>query len=92
MNETTRSSRITAAIQVIQHMNAGLSVSSACKEVGIPRSSYYAIITREADAISEFQDMVDANNQSDLLILLANKTAVLNKLIQEALADTTSPR
>ena len=73
-------------------MNAGLSVSSACKEVGIPRSSYYAIITREADAISEFQDMVDANNQSDLLILLANKTAVLNKLIQEALADTTSPR
>lgn len=92
MNKVTRSSRLTAAIQVIQRMNEGLSVSRACKEVGLPRSSYYAIITREREAVAEFQDIVATNNKSDLLILLANKTAVLQKLVQEALTDTTSPR
>ena len=92
MNNLTRTTRITAAIQVIKRMNGGMSVSSACKEVGLPRSSYYAIITREREAVAEFQDIVAANNRSDLLILLATKTAVLQKLVQEALSDTTSPR
>jgi len=92
MNEVTRSSRISTALQVIQRMNEGLCVSSACKEVGMPRSSFYAIITREREAVAEFQDIVAANNQSNLLILLANKTAMLQKLVREALTDTTSPR
>lgn len=73
-------------------MNGGMSVSNACKDMGLPRSSYYAIITREREAVSDFQDVVAANIQSDLLILLANKTAILHKLVQEALMDTTSPR
>jgi len=70
----------------------GLSVSSACKEVGKSRSSYYAIITRDGEVIVEFLNIVAENNRLDLLIYLANKTAILQKLVQEAPADTTSPR
>jgi len=92
MNEITRAARIDSAIKVIQRMNSGSCVSKACREVGIPRSSFYAVITREREAVREFQDMVAANNRSDLLILLANKTAVLRTLVQEALMETTSPR
>jgi len=47
MNDTTKASRITAAFKVIKRMNDGLSVSSTSKEVGLPRSSFYAIIDRE---------------------------------------------
>jgi len=35
MNETTKSSRVTTALQVILRMNEGLSVKEACSEVGV---------------------------------------------------------
>lgn len=92
MNDVTQSARNTATLQVIQRMNEGKSISQAFMEVGLPRSSYYVNITREREAVSEFQNIVAENNRSDLLLLLANKTPVLQKLVQDALTDTTSPR
>lgn len=92
MNEITRTSRIATAIQVVQQMNAGMSVSHACKEVGPPRSSFYVIIDRERKAIAKYQDMVITNSQDELLMILAKKNEVLMKLLREALAETTSPR
>jgi ACT domain-containing protein len=86
MNEITRSSRIASAIQVIQRTSAGMSVSKACREVGLPRSSFYAIIDREKEAIAKYQDMIVANSMDELLMILATRNEVLMKLLREALA------
>lgn len=80
---------MTAAIQVIQYMNTGLSVSKACKEVGLPRSSYYAIIDREKIAIAAFQEMVDTNRIANLWEIVLNQNAILQQIIREGLAETT---
>lgn len=44
MNEITKSTRRDAVTQVLHSVQTGKSVSAACREVGIPRSSYYAFL------------------------------------------------
>jgi hypothetical protein len=39
MKAIAKTSRVNPALQVIQHMNNGMTVIAACKEVGIPRST-----------------------------------------------------
>ena len=46
----------------IQHMNAGMTVVEACREVGIARSSFYYIIENNPEVIAEFQVIIDASN------------------------------
>jgi len=58
----------------------------------MPRSSYYAIISRESEVVAKFQDMVTASSQANLWLIIQNQTAVLQKIIQESLAETTNPR
>jgi len=41
MKAIAKASRVNTAIQVIQHMNDGMTVIAACKEVGIPRSTFH---------------------------------------------------
>jgi hypothetical protein len=43
MKAITNTSRVNTALQVIQHMNDGMTVVSACKEVGIPRSTLWCM-------------------------------------------------
>jgi hypothetical protein len=52
---------VNAAIQVIQHMNSGMTVVDACKEIGLRRSSFYDIVKKYPEAIAEYQEMVEAN-------------------------------
>jgi hypothetical protein len=58
----------------------------------MPRSTYYYIIAREADAIAEFQDMVVANSRENLWMILINQTKLLQKIIEDGMAATTKPR
>lgn len=92
MNEITKSSRVTTALQVIQRMNEGLSVKEACNEVGMARSTYYYIISREAEALAEFRDMVVSNDRERLWMILVNQTKLLQKIIEDGMAETTKPR
>ena len=89
MNEIKKKTRINRAIQVISRTQEGMSVSNACKEVGIPRSTYYFIITTERDELREFLDMVIAYDRMNLLKILENKDEVLDRLIQDSLAEET---
>ena len=41
MKDITKASRVNSALQVIQHMNDGLTVVAARKEVGMPRSTFH---------------------------------------------------
>jgi len=67
-------------------------VKEACSEVGMPRSTYYYIIAREAEAIAEFQNMVVANSRENLWMILANQTHILQKIIEDAMDEKTKPR
>ena len=92
MKALTQASRVNSAIQVIQQMNSGMTVVDACKEVGLPRSSFYAIVNKYPEAIAEYSEMVEANARQQLGLILAHKSEILHKVIQDGLSDDTSPR
>lgn len=92
MNEITKSTRRDAVTQVLHSVHTGKSVSAACREVGIPRSSYYAFLDQNPEVLAEFQAMIKANTQMQLAAILANDTPILLRIIQDALSDNTSPR
>jgi hypothetical protein len=66
MKPITKASRVNNALQVIQHMNNGMTVVEACREVGMPRSSFYYIVENNPEAIAEIQTLIDANNREQL--------------------------
>ena len=92
MSTPARNARVNNAIQVIQQVNDGLTVTDACKEVGIPRSSFYYTINANPEAIAEYQDMITANAREQLALVLLSRRAILEKVVQDGLAEDTSPR
>ena len=73
MKSICQTSRNNNALQVIQHMHAGLSVVDACRMVGMPRSSFYYIVENNPEAIAEAQAIIEANNREQLGLILASK-------------------
>lgn len=63
MKSITKASRINAVTQVIQHMNNGMTVVEAYREVGMARSSFYYIVENNPQAIADIQEIIDANNR-----------------------------
>ena len=55
MKEITKAARINSAIQVIQRMNDGMTVVAACKDAGVPRSTFYYLLNKYPEAIVEYQ-------------------------------------
>jgi len=92
MNEITKSTRKDAVTRVLHHVQTGKSISAACREVGIPRSTYYAFLEENPDVLAEFQAAVKAAVRMRLAILLANDTEILTRIIEDARADSTSTR
>ena len=92
MTTPARNARVNNAIQVIQQVNDGLTVTDACREVGIPRSTFYYTINANPDAIAEYQDMITANAREQLALVLLSRRAILEKVVQDGLAEDTSPR
>ena len=92
MKALTKSTRVNSAIQVLQRMNDGMTVVDACNEVGMPRSTYYDIVNKNPEMITEFQEMVTANEREQLGIILLHKNQILQKIIQDGLSDETAPR
>jgi hypothetical protein len=92
MGTPARNARVNNAIQVIQQVNDGLTVTDACREVGIPRSTFYYTINANPEAIAEYQDMIAANAREQLALVLLSRRAILEKVVQDGLAENTSPR
>ena len=89
MNEIRKQIRISRAVQVITLTQDGLSISAACREVGIPRSTYYLILDTETEALLEYQKIIRVNDRLELLRILAIRDEVLEKLIEKAFDDDT---
>ncbi len=92
MKSITKASRINAVTQVIQYMNSGMTVVDACREVGMPRSSFYYIVENNPRAIADIQTIIDASNREQLALILQNKMEIFEKIIQDGLSEKTSPR
>jgi hypothetical protein len=92
MKSITKASRINAVTQVIQQMNNGMTVVDACREVGMPRSSFYYIVENNPRAIADIQTIIDASNREQLALILQNKMEIFEKIIQDGLSEKTSPR
>jgi hypothetical protein len=92
MKSITKASRINAVTQVIQYMNSGMTVVEACREVGMPRSSFYYIVENNPRAIADIQTIIDASNREQLALILQNKMEIFEKIIQDGLSEKTSPR
>ena len=87
-----KSARINSAIKVVQRTFDGMTVSAACKEVGLPRASYYDIINKNPEAIARVQVIIEVHTQEQLGLILSRKTEFLLKLIDDGLSDSTKPR
>ena len=92
MNTPARDARVNNALQVIQQVNDGLTVIDACKAVGIPRSSFYYTIKANPEAIAEYQEMIATDAREQLGLILLSRRAILEKVVQDGLAEDTTPR
>lgn len=79
MKAPAKASRINTDMQVIQHMNSGMTVVEACKAVGMARSSFYYIVENNPDAMAEIQGIIDANNREQLGLILRSKTEICGR-------------
>ena len=73
-------------------MNDGMTVVAACKEVGIPRSTFYDVVKKNPEAVTDYQEIVDANYRHQLGLILFHKNEILQKVIEDGLSDNTAPR
>jgi hypothetical protein len=92
MKSIGKTTRVNNALQVIQHMNAGMSLVDACAIVGMARSSFYSFVQTNPEVIAEVQAIIEANNREQLGLILANKNEILRKVIDAGLADETKPK
>ena len=92
MKDIAKTSRVNTALQVIHHMNDGMTVIAACKEVGIPRSTFYDVVNKNPEAVTEYQEIVEGNARIQLGLILFHKNEILQKVIEDGLSDNTSPR
>jgi len=92
MKSIGRASRVNKALQVIQHMHAGMSVVDACRIVGMPRSSFYNIVENNPEAIADVQDIINANHREQMGLILLSNNELLRKVIEDGLSDKTRPR
>jgi hypothetical protein len=92
MKAIAKTSRVNTALQVIQHMNDGMTVVAACKEVGIPRSTFYDVVKKNPEAITEYQEIVEKNARYQLGLILFHKNEILKKVIDDGLSERTPPR
>jgi ACT domain-containing protein len=92
MKDIAKTSRVNTALHVIEHMNNGMTVIAACKEVGIPRSTFYDVVKKNPEAVTEYQEIVDANYRHQLGLILFHKNEILQKVIEDGLSDSTAPR
>ncbi len=91
MSSPAKDAKEVKVLAVIKLANDSLSVSAACKKVGISRSSFYDYCQREPEAIEMFQDMITQSSRIALIEVLITRAKLTHKLIEVALAEETKP-
>jgi hypothetical protein len=67
-----------------------VTIVEACQEVGLLRSFYYDIIKKDPETIAGYNKLVQLNARQQRGMILANKTKILDKIIQVGLSDEST--
>jgi hypothetical protein len=92
MSTIKKDIRTNQALQVVQHTNNGLTIIEACREVGIPRSTFYYFVDHNPDIIATFQEMKMWAIVQEFMLILDNQIKVLERVIADGLSAKTKPR
>ena len=92
MNSPKKVVRTNQALEVIRYSTEGMTITKACLEVGIARSTFYFIYANNPGLFAEFQEMIEASERMQLMTILDRQLDILDKVIEDALAENTKPR
>jgi hypothetical protein len=92
MKGITKTTRVNSAMQVIQHMNTGMTVVDACREAGVARSTFYDFLKSNPEAVIEIQNVIENAQREQLGMALLASNRILEKVIEDGLSDETKPR
>ncbi len=76
----------------IVYQRAASTKLSAEVEASMPRSTYYDVVKKNPEAVTEYQEVVDANARHQLGMILFHKTETLQKFIEDGLSKGIPPR
>ena len=80
------------ALEVIKNQSEGMTIIDACDKVGMPRSTFYYIISNHPEYFIDIQQKIRESEISELLMILTHRFEMLVKLIQDELSPDTNPR
>ena len=91
METPAKAARINMTLMVIRHTNDGMTVVTACREVGLARSTFYDICKRNPERIEAFNKMIEASEREELSMILTSQVSILGKVIKDGLDENTTP-
>lgn len=60
--------------------------------IGLPRSSFYDIYRKNPEVFIKFQEAVEASERAELVMIVTTQSARIEKIIEDAVSEATSPR
>ncbi len=86
-----KQSRLDRATEILKLSSAGMSISAACKQVRMSRSTFYEICKNEPEILQDLQEQIATTNREQLAMILTARGEALKKLINQSMADKTKP-
>ena len=92
MDTPAKNARNIMALEVIKNKSEGMTIIDACDKVGMPRSTFYYIISNHPEYFIDIQQKIRESEIIELGMILSSKLNTTAKLIQDLLAPDTNPR
>ena len=92
MNAIVKAAKTDKALKVLGHVYDGMSITAACEEVGLSRSTFYYICDNNREELMSFQEIKTETTKMQIAIIMAKRTQILEKLIEDAESDHTKPK
>ena len=84
--------RTNQVLKVIKLSNDGMSISEACYEARIARSTFYLFCDRNPEVIADFQELQRGYEIEQLMVIFQNRTEMIQRLSEQAKSKKTSGR
>ncbi len=92
LSELTISTRKARALEVVRLMTTeGLTQEQACQQAGITPETFRRYRDEDPEGLQFFQELLAQTTRNALAMVLSNRGTILQRLIDDALAETTKP-
>ena len=82
--------RANQVLKVIKLSNDGMSISEACFEARIARSTFYLFCDRNPEVIADFQELQRGYEIEQLMMISQNRLEMIERLCEQATSKQTS--